>query len=498
MATSTAVIRRFDIVDAFGGSGSFMATPVATTKADATVCGNDDQVTHQADAHCTSTNLVLPLDIGFIIMELVNRTCLLRLMETCREFYTAGAILLLRQRIRIRDEAAFKSFRSFVFATSPEPSDRLTLLRDLRILPPMVEHDKSTVLRIISGATHLRSLHIHLPKSAPEFRNVIAGYTDLRELRIDLEPGQPATETLRWLEQIRSPIDTLWIKWYTYSPQRDVIPYLAPLAGTLKSLTLDRATFDLTDANFELPHVRHLHLVDTDSASGEHIPPSTSIVFEIFPNLEFLEVPPSDRISRHLLSRHDDRVQEATNLRVGVHQRRLKRLEGCLTELTYGGYMCPVDELCLWLEPCWEWERDQVSFLLSQTRPSRFHIKFYDESPTMDVIRIVEVVPSLGYFKELLILFYVADSDDPVTLEITRALPEALRGVDTESLTLQFGVSPRHTDSSFLMHEFDVEEFFLHVHAVARKPRTITIEPHHTRKAIFDVPADLVESLRRK
>ena len=51
-------------------------------------------------------------------MELVNRTCLLRLMETCREFYTAGAILLLRQRIRIRDEAAFKSFRSLVFATT--------------------------------------------------------------------------------------------------------------------------------------------------------------------------------------------------------------------------------------------------------------------------------------------------------------------------------------------------------------------------------------------
>ncbi|KAJ3481930.1 hypothetical protein NLI96_g7324 [Meripilus lineatus] len=429
-------------------------------------------------------------------MELAYRTCVLRLMETCRAFYSIGVPFLLRQKVSLNTEDVFKSFCNFLFATSPGPSNRPTLLRDLRIPDYMVKNNKSMVLQIISGATYLRSLHIYLPESATEFRNVLAGFSDLRELRIELDPGKSATEALRWFEQIRSPIETLWIQLCIPSLQRVALSSLSPLASTLRSLTLDRAKLDSMDINVEFPNVRELYLKEFGRRSTEYFPPSSAAIFKIFPNLESLAVPTFDTLSARQLSGYDDRVQEATDL--GVHRKHLKSLEGCLSELIWGGYICSADDLCLWVGSCWEWDSGDASFLLSRTRPSTFQLALFIESFTLDMIPIIEDVPSLGSFKEIYILICVNEPDDDAALELTRSLPEALRGVDTELLTLDFQVSSLDTECHFLMHEFDIEEFFLQIHAVARKPRTIVIEPHHTRKAIFDVPVDFVESARRK
>ncbi|KAJ3481928.1 hypothetical protein NLI96_g7326 [Meripilus lineatus] len=416
-------------------------------------------------------------------------------METCRAFYSIGVPFLLRQKVSLNNEAALESFCSFLFAVSPSPSNRPRLLRDLHFSDDLAKKESSTILRVLSGATHLRSLDIFLPHPAPEFRNVLTGYTNLRELEINLESGETATEVLGWFEKIRSPIDTLTIC-FLPSPNRAVLPSISSLAGTLKSLTLHCAIIDTIDAKFEFPHVQQLCLSQSFRPSG-YFPPSAAIIFRLFPNLELLTLPDNSRDGSPPIN-YENRVQEATDF--GVHRKHLKRLEGCLTELSLGGYNCFVDELYLRINDCWEWDGDKASFLLSQARPSVFHLDFFDEFPSVDMIPIIEAVPSLGSFKELSISLQTVHPDDAVFADITRSLPEALRGVDTETLVLEFlwHIPLDDTESPFLMHEFDIEELFLQVHAVARKPRTIIIQPHYTRKTIFDVPVDFVESVRRK
>lgn len=337
-------------------------------------------------------------------------------METCHGFFAFGILVLLRQTVWLQRQVAFESFCGFLFATSPEPSNRPVLLHDLRIRDYLVENNKSMILRIISSATHLRSLDIFLPKAAPEFRNVLAGYTNLRELEVRLECSKTAADSTWWFGQIQSPIETLSISFNSVSSQGGIISSISPLAGTLKSLTLIRARIDPTDADFEFPHVRHFRLDQSVLPVG-YFPPSAATIFKLFPNLESLTLPRTEKIFIDLPFEYSDRVQEATDF--GVHRRHLKRLEGCLTELSLGGYNCSVDELYLCIGSHWPWHGERASFLLSQARPSIFHMKFHDDAPTLNAIRIIHSVPSLGPFKQLLINFSVTMPDDPVTLEIT-------------------------------------------------------------------------------
>lgn len=67
--------------------------------------------------------------------------------------------------------------------------------------------------------------------------------------------------------------------------------------------------------------------------------------------------------------------------------------------------------------------------------------------------------------------------------------------MDTEVLSIEGSITMMDEESPFLRDEFNMEDFLLQIIAVARKPRTITLDSHYRRET-FRIPLDLVESMR--
>ncbi|KAJ3481915.1 hypothetical protein NLI96_g7331 [Meripilus lineatus] len=482
----------------------------SSTEAESTM-GKNDQSDHQialtsskpkARNAITKPFPVLHLDIVWMIMELVQRSCVLRLMESCRAFYSIGVPFLLRQTIHINDDN-FQSFYNFLVAPSLDPSNRPKLVRELHFLENTSEHYPKMISRILSGAVHLQTLNIALYKeNLAELSDALASLANIRNVRILLEDDVSPSEGLQWLKNIQSHIRIFHLFYNDDCDYKDAqyraIPVISSLASTLTTLVIQCFQIVPEDATFVFPHVRVCRI---DHGMAEfYDPPPAATFFKMFPELDALHLPISGFISNQdgLVEEYESKLQAAINL--GVHQRRLKVLAGTVYELAFRGYICSVEKLVIKSRNL-GWEQEGVTRLISQTRPSILYLSIQVDEPTPFVTLIIEKVRLLGPFKEMIISLDFTHRNDPILRSLMGAIPGALRNVAAE--TLEIACNIVHHDGeecAFLRHEFNMREFVLQIIAVAPKPRTITIhtgECRRVKRETFDVPQDLVERMRR-
>lgn len=322
---------------------------------------------------------VLNLDIISYIMKLLReetRTRVSPMMMACREFYEIGIPILLQEPLYLSDSKALKSFRDFMFATSPGPPNRFQLLRALHYSRWFSDPTDATLLcEVLARTTSLRNLSLsdteRFLRDCPDGFKTLMALSELRE--VELNDGED--KTLELLRTIKTPISKLTLSfWNRDKDTPDILPVITNLSGTLIFLELSNVYIGEVDSSIQFPHVRTLRIQN-------HAVAPAAIILRAFSNLKVLDVTMhgGDRDGdweEDLPSDAEIRQDHETN-KTAVDRLRLTRpplliVRGEPTDLYRSAFIWAVEKLEVLEVDCTnvEW----LLALLPQLRPSTLDI----------------------------------------------------------------------------------------------------------------------------
>lgn len=363
----------------------------------------------------------LNLDVVTQIMGYSKCGTISEIMKACRAYYSIGVPILLRRPVEISSSEFLSSFYYFIFATNLGPTDRARFLRTIiwdhdvdiprddrndyydRGISPTAytrkqyEQDRGDALKfmyILSHASGLEYLDFTQGSSqqfiefCPDAVDTLANLARLRSLHI----CHGTTTDVNWFLRAKSPIVALAIDFRGHASDNQELSTFSRFRDTLVSLEIWDLMLRPGDENLRFPRVRRFRI----EANYGQLPIPASYVFQIFPNIQVLELPShfedatyGDYNESNIQNQRSLNLAQVRKLEPAQRNLHLKELRGCAADLFRGAYECTVENLSVVRLDCWDFQ--WFLPLLPQMRPVSLLLQFNVCDREPGPIQIVEM-----------------------------------------------------------------------------------------------------------